>query len=144
MPSRQYCDRLARRSGIEIRPTKDGLQSVDVAELVLATNRPLFIDAYGSNIAKAFPTYPYGLLFRVLPRGERPPPIEEVYALNRRLFEAFDLNYPFPGNDAEFATELHRMYARVWHILADGLGHAGRRDDQAYALGLAEALDVRD
>lgn len=140
VPSLAYRDRLARRSGIRIEPTADGVRSVDVAEQVLATNRPLLIDAFQSNIAKAFPTYPYGLLFRVLPRGSRLPPIEEVFEINRALFEGFDLSYRFPGRDDEFATELHFMYARVWEIIAQGLAASRRTEELPVALELSKAL----
>jgi len=144
VPSPSYRARLARRTGIEIVATAEGVRSVDVAAQVLATGRPLFIDAFGANIANSYPTYPYGVVFRVLPRGQRPPPVDEVFALNRRLFEAFELDYPVPGTDAEFATELHALYARVWDVLARGLQAAGRRDEAAIAVQFANALAPQD
>jgi len=139
-----YRDRLASRAGIKIVPSATGVTTVEVAEQVLAMKRPLFVDPYNSNIAKSFPIYPYGILFRILPHGERPPPIEDVFALNRAMFEGFDLGYPIPGPDDEYATELHKLYARVWTMIAQGLGVAGHRDEQAIAKAFAMALSPRD
>jgi hypothetical protein len=144
IPSLAYRERLARRSGISIVPTAEGVQSVAVAEQILATGRPLFIDPFGGNIAKAFPSYPYGVLFRVLPKGQAPPPILEVFAINQNLFKGFDLGYRFPGLHDEHATELHFMYARVWQIIAQGLAVDGRREERAISLEFEKALIPRE
>lgn len=144
MRSRIYRARLARRAGIELDPDATSTTTVEVAELVLAMQRPLFIDAYNSNIAKAFPTYPYGILFRVLPRGVQAPSIVDVFTLNRDIFEKFELGYEPPGLDDEYATDMHQQYARLWHILARGLAAAGHREQQAVAAAFAEALAPRE
>jgi hypothetical protein len=144
VPSPTYRERLARRAGIHIVPGPSGVTTVEVAEQVLASERPLFIDAYNSNIAKALPTYPYGVLFRVVRRGEPLPPVEQVFAINRVLFENFDLAYEPPGLDDEYATNIHKEYARLWHILARGLAAAGRREEAAIANAFAEALAPKE
>jgi hypothetical protein len=144
VPSATYRERLARRAGIHIVPGPNGVTTVEVAEQVLATDRPLFIDPYNSNIAKALPSYPYGVLFRIVRRGEPLPPVEEVFALNRALFDKFDLAYEPPGFDDEYATNIHKEYARLWHILARGLGAAGRREEEAIANAFADALAPKE
>jgi hypothetical protein len=144
VPSPTYRERLAQRAGIRIVPGPNGVTTVEVAEQVLATDRPLFIDPYNSNIAKALPSYPYGVLFRIVRRGEPLPSIEDLFALNRALFDKFDLAYEPPGFDDEYATNIHKEYARLWHILARGLGAAGRREDEAVANAFAEALAPKD
>ena len=142
IPSPTYRQRLERRIGIVTAAT--GASTVEVADQVIAKGLPLFIDPFNSNIAKAFPTYPYGILFRVLPRGTAVPSIDEVFALNKAMFERFDLSYAVPGFDDEHATELHHHYARLWHILAQGLEAAGRREEQGIANAFAEALAPHD
>ncbi|HUS31602.1 MAG TPA: DUF2723 domain-containing protein [Kofleriaceae bacterium] len=140
VPSLTYRQRMAK-SGIDLEPRANGrITTVDVAEQVLAKGRPLLIDPYNSNIAQAFPTYPFGILFRVVPKEQRPPSIEEVFTTNRDLFEHFDFSYPMPGFDDEYATDLHQQYARLWHTLAKGLEMAGRGEDAAVANAFAEAL----
>lgn len=144
VPSPTYRARLARRAGIEIVAHDKTITTVAVAEQVLAMKRPVYIDPFNSNIAAAFPTYPYGVLFRVLPRGHAPPPIEEVFALNRSLFENFDLSYPVPGLVDDHATDLHQHYERVWRIIAQGLEVAGRREELAIARTFADALAPKE
>jgi hypothetical protein len=136
---------MARTAGIDLEPRETGrITTVDVAAQVLAKDRPLFIDPYNSNIAQAFPTYPYGILFRVLPKGTQPPPIEDVFTLNRDLFEHFDLSYPVPGFDDEYATDLHQQYGRLWDTLSRGLAASGRGEDAAVARAFAEALAPKE
>jgi hypothetical protein len=99
---------------------------------------------YNSNIAQAFPTYPYGILFRVLPRGSQPPTIQDVFALNRDMFEHYDLSYAVPGLDDEYATDLHQQYGRLWDTLSRGLLASGRQEDAAVARAFAEALAPKE
>lgn len=139
-----YRERVRRRAGISVdRPEANEKLSVQVAERALATGRPVFIDPYQANIATSFPTYPYGLVFRVLPRGSTPPPITEVLAENRTLYARYVLDYPIPGPDDQLATQFHIHYARAWRIIGDALARSGRRDDEAFARQMAEALAPR-
>ncbi len=144
LPSKVYRERIAQRTGITIVTNSEGARGVDLAAQVLASGRPLFIDQFGASIAAEFPTYPYGLVFRVVPPGQQSPSIEEVFALNKRLFEAYELDYPIPGSDAEFATELHLQYARTWRMIAKGLAAAGRAEDAVTAMAFADALAPHD
>jgi hypothetical protein len=142
----QYRERLAKRLGFAFEGITAGSSeklSVKLAEQVLATGRPLFIDPYQANIASALPSYPYGLLFRVLPRGSAPPPLEEVFQINKSLFERYRLDYASPGTDDVLATQYHFLYARMWAMLADSLARAGNGEAAQYAHDMAEALAPR-
>ena len=128
MKSPEYRERLKRRLGFSLPDGDGALTSVEVAEEVFAHGRALVIDAFGGNIARAFPTYPYGLVFRVLSRDTPPPPLREQYEQNKALFDTFDLEYPWPGDDDEPAAMIHVQYARTWMLLAQGLLAAGDRE----------------
>lgn len=139
-----YRERIRQRTGIVITAAEgDERVSVLIATQALDTKRPLFIDPYQANIAAAYPTYPYGLVFRVLPAGTVPPPIEQVFAINRDLYARYIFGYEVPGADDQLATQFHFHYARAWRTIAEGLAHAGRREEQALALEYADALAPR-
>src|SRR5262249_25439335 len=113
-----YRERLARR-GIAINTHAEGTPSVRVAEAILASGRPLFVDLSLGNVLKELPSYPVGTLFRVLPRGQPRPPIDEVAEINRRWFASLELDYPLPGPDDEYPTQIHASYASTWRIIAE-------------------------
>jgi hypothetical protein len=142
--TRWYRERLARR-GLVIDTAEKGPPSVLLAEQILASGRPLLVDTALGNILKEFPSYPYGMmLFRILPRGQPLPSLDEVAALNRTWFAALDLDYPLPGMDDEYATLMHDEYAMVWRIIADGYATLGRRDAAAEAAARMQALRPRE
>jgi len=138
-----YRDRLAR-SGIVIDTSKDARDaikpSVRVTEQILASGRPVFVDRTLSNVLAALPSYPYGTLFRVLPRGQPNLSIDEIAANNRDWFKSLDLNYPRPGPDDDYPTLIHNGYANTWKIIAAGFNAAGRPEDAADAVALAREL----
>jgi hypothetical protein len=121
VPSPQYRARIARIANLDLATSAAGARSVDVAEKIFASGRPLFVDAYGANIARAFPSYPFGVLFRALPPSSPLPSIQELYRMNLALFEHFALDYSQPGLDDDHATQLHAQYARLWDTLARAL-----------------------
>ena len=136
-----YRARIARRSGIVIeRPTGDEKVSVTIAEKALATGRPVFIDPYQANIAQAFATYPYGLVFRVLPKGAVPPTVEQVFEMNKQLYASYQLDYVFPGPGDQLPAQIHRNYARAWTMIAQALAAAGRTDLRDEARAIAAQL----
>jgi hypothetical protein len=135
-----YRERANRRLGIVTTALTEREATGEFIEQVFAKGRPLFIDGYQGKIAKYYPNYPFGLLFRVLPKGSAGPTIEQVLVINKALFARFDLAYPRPDNDSEIATKFHTLYARVWTILAQGLEAKGNREDAAYAIEMARAL----
>jgi hypothetical protein len=134
-----YRDRIARH-GLVMRQDPDEAASVALAREAFAQGRPVFIDHFESTIAAAFPTYPYGILFRVLPPDAKAPSLEEVVDINRALFAHFDLAYPKPGPDEGFATEVHQDYADTWNLFASALARSGKLDDAGWAQGLARQL----
>ena len=141
-----YRDRLARRTGIVVVKPRDAAEkvTVTVAAQALATGRPVFIDPFQANIAAAFPTYPYGLVFRVLPRGTPLPRIEDIFAINRDVYARYEFGYPFPGPDDQFATQYHRIYARTWTAIAQALSPVRHREQRAFALSMAAELAPGD
>ena len=110
------------------------------ADAVLATGRPLFVDALQKHVLEAFPTYPYGILFRVLPKGSTLPSIREVFAINRDLYAKFQFGYPVPTPDAPWPMHVHERLARPWQIIHDALVVDGDPDDAAFALELGRSL----
>ena len=110
------------------------------ARLFLGNGRPVFVYWWEQELRAKFPSYQFGVLVRLLPPGRTPPPIGEVFELNRELFLKFDLSYPLPGKHDEFATWVHRKYAGTWGRLAEELQNAGKAGEAATAIDLARAL----
>jgi len=106
-----------------------------------ADGRPVFVYWGESELRQTYPSYTFGVLVRLLPRGGTPPPIAEVFMLNREMFEHFDLSYPLPGKSDQFATWVHRKYVGTWARLAEALQAAGLRAEAATAIELARALN---
>lgn len=96
------------------------------------------------ELTRAFPTYPYGTVIEVLPHGAPVPATAEVVARNKALYEAFELGYPRPGPDDEFATAVHYRYASTWNLLARKLAGEGKRDEAAWAASIARELGPED
>ncbi len=113
---------------------------VHAVEGVLATGRPLFVDASERGVLERFPHYPYGILVRVLPRDAHAPSLDEVLALNKAVYATFRLGYELPGADDEWATAVHRRYARTWEVLGVELDHVGKHEDAAWAFGAAREI----
>jgi hypothetical protein len=127
-----YRERIRDKTGVDLSvlvEEKGATPSVRVAELMIATGRPVFIDAFQANIAKAFPIYPYGALYRVLPRGTAPPPIDELFAINKALYAKFRFDYPLPSPGDDLAAQAHVLYARTWRAIASGLPPGASRDE---------------
>ena len=136
-----YRARFAR-DGFAFEPGPGDLKR-EVAAAVLATGRPLFVAATEGDSLEPLQLYPFGILFRVLPAGQRFPSVAEVFALNRKLFDAFSLAYPRPGPDDEYAAWAHQHYARVWQRIGDEAARAGRRDDAVTSYALMRELSPR-
>ena len=136
--------RVRERTGIEViqvpRGSEDKL-SVKVCEQALATGRRVFVDPYQANIAASFPTYPYGLLFRVLPRGSALPSVVEVFAINKQIYADYKFGYAFPGPEDQIATTFHEHYARVWKMIAGSLGD--HPEEQAFARAMFDELSPK-
>src|SRR4030095_15996697 len=94
--------RIKQQLGISIPALNDGSDqkpSVVVAEQILASGRPLYIDSFQGNIDARFPVSPGGLLYRVLPRGTAVPSIDQLFAINQAIYERYRFGYEFPHAD---------------------------------------------
>lgn len=137
-----YAKRMMAR-GI-FAPDGDAPPVVRTVDYLLSKGRPVFVTRYSNNISrdvvKHFPTYLYGPVLRVLPRGTQVPSLDEIFAANKRIYDAFQLGYAIPGGDDEFATMIHQRYAGPWLVLARKLEAAGKRDDAAWAAEAARII----
>jgi hypothetical protein len=135
--------RIAKQLGIQIRelPQESAQKlSVVVAEQILASGRPLFIDTFQGNIATSFPVYPTGLLYRVLPHGSTLPSIDELFELNQALYDRYRFGYEFPHRTDLVPAFFHTAYAETWRAIAAGLARAGKQERAEIARRTAEAL----
>ncbi len=136
-PYRARAERaLGRRFPFPLGPN---VPTVQVAETALATGRAVFLtDVFTPAIPRALPTYPYGTVIRVLPRGERAPPPDALLAANEALFQRYTLR-PTGTALPPWHADAQAAYARPWLTLADA-ATAARRPDLAAALRARAAL----
>jgi hypothetical protein len=80
------------------------------------------------------------VLYRLLPPGTAAPSTAEIAMTNRDLFRAFDLDYPRPHRDDDFAAVAHRRYAAAWAAIAQLLEAAGDVDGARDAIEVARQL----
>jgi hypothetical protein len=137
-----YRERVARR-GI-IGGAGPGSPEVRLVAALLAAGKPVFVDRLQRDVIESFPTYPHGVLMHVLAPGTALPSVHEVFELNERLFAEFTLDYPRPGPDDEFATEVHRRYAATWEMIGTMLERSGDRELAQRANEHARALAPAD
>jgi hypothetical protein len=123
-------------------PLPDGPEpaSLRLARAALATGRPLFVDSLATDVLAALPHYPIGGVFRVLPPGSKPPPLDELLARNRELFLERYVLAPTPSAEDDWSAEVFARYARTWAELGQLLEAAGRTDEAGHAYGLASQL----
>jgi hypothetical protein len=116
-----------------------------LGDALLATGRLVFVDPGLAGALAGFPSYPFGVVDRLLPRGTPPPPAGDVAAQNRDLYRAFDLDYPRPGKADDFAAVAHRRYTASWAAIAGLLDaaddHAAARDAVEVARALQPVQD---
>jgi hypothetical protein len=139
------CSELLRRDWYRTGWARRGLAmpilpDARLREILLATGRPVLVDRGLTAMLAASPSYPFGVLYRVLPRGTAPPPAAEIAAQNRELFGAFDLDYLRPGRDDDFAAVAHRRYAASWAAIAERLDATGDHEGARDALDVARSL----
>lgn len=136
----EYRQRLRERSGIVALTPGDKFASTAIANDVLRRGLSMFVDSTKNQVLQTFPSYPFGSLFRVLPPGSPRPPIADVFAENKAIYESFDLDYPRPTRDDDYAAHEHERYARIWSIIARALAADGKREEAATADAFADAL----
>lgn len=129
LPMPHYRARIERRLGRPFAfPATRSIPTVPVAEAALATGRPVFLtNVFTASIPRALPVYPEGVVLRVLPRDERPPPPDQVLARNEALFARYRVR---PGRRVlpPWQATAQMEYARTWGALADAATAAGRPD----------------
>jgi hypothetical protein len=133
-----YRERVARR-GVTSAPGP-GSPKEQLVRHLAARGVPVLVDHLQQDIIRALPTYPHGVLMRVVPPGEKTPTVIDVLSLNESLFAAFALDYPRPGPDDEFATEVHARYAYTWELIAKALDREGYKQQAARARMHAQKL----
>ncbi len=124
-----YRRRVERALGRRLPfPEGSSVSTVAVAETALSLGRPVLLtDVFSAGIPRALPTYPFGTMIRVLPRGERVPPPDAILGANDALYARFALRparVPLPPWQSDAQT----TYARTWSTLADLADHARRPD----------------
>jgi hypothetical protein len=127
IPARWY---RARMLGI---PATTG---PSLAAALLGTQRPLFVDPSLTRVLTMYPNYPFGIVMRVLPVGALVPSAGQIADINRDLYRMFDLDYPRPGHNDEYAAIVHHRYAASWAAIARRLDAEGDR------AGALEAFDL--
>lgn len=130
-----YRARVAAK-GVVAAGNMPGSPLQKVVGTLVAMGRPVFVDRLQTEVIASFPTYPHGILIRVLPPGTEVPSIPDIIALNKQLYGSFRLDDPRPGSDDDYANEVHRRYAGIWDILSRAAERAGRRElaDEARTL----------
>lgn len=134
-----YRRRVERSLGASLSAVSRA-RNVDTAALasvVLGLGRPLYLaEAASPVITRSFPSYPDGLLVRVLPRGSAAPTLREVLGANERRFAAYRQQPAAEAPTTPWLRNARERYARPWLTLADAVRSAGRPD-------IAERLRVR-
>jgi hypothetical protein len=144
------CSELLRRDWYRARWARRGLvmpfdPGAPLGEVLLRTGRPVFVDPGLTALRAKFPSYPFGVVYRLLPTTMAVPPPSEIAVLNRDLFRAYDLDYTQPHKDDDFAAVAHRRYTATWAAIAVLLDAAGDRDQASDAFEVARSLQpVRD
>jgi hypothetical protein len=118
------------------------LATLGQREAVLA-DRPLLVDGAQRDVLSVLPSYPYGVLDRVLPRGASVPSLADVIAIDREVYARFDLDDVHPDADDDFAAVAHLRYAATWRRLAKALAGAGDPAGAAQLTELARDLAPR-
>lgn len=133
-------ERIERELGFAIPKVGNDIFVAHFAQKVLESGRPLFVDTFQKHVLEAYPSYPFGILFRVLPAGTVRPPIKDVFAINKELYGRFVLDYPKPAWSAPWPAHVHERLTRTWQIIHDALVADHDPDDAAFALEMARAL----
>lgn len=138
LPVRTYRAAWAER-GLSLPPST----GPRLAQALLSTGRPVVVDPTLTRILSAFPSYPLGVLVRVVPVGASLPAASEVAAINRDLYRAYDLDYRYPDLDDGYAAVAHHRYAASWASIARLLDRSGDREGARDAFEVTKQLRPR-
>ncbi len=140
LSAKWYTDRVREQTGLALTHQGTDIDLGLVFDAVHASGRPLFLsDALSPEVASRLNTYPDGLLIRVLPHGQAPPPPMQVIASMDARYAAFT-HTPDPDahpNSWDYIVGEH--YARGWTSLAEAASNAGA-DELATQLYARAAL----
>jgi hypothetical protein len=137
-----YAERITQRGvGMVAGPPYPSQQ---LALGVLQSGRPLFVDLAQRRILELFSGYPHGTVVRIVPRGQKGPPLDDIVKLNRELYDRFEFPYDLPGRDDDLITALHERYASTWNTLGRKLESVGRKADADEAFARARAIGPQD
>jgi hypothetical protein len=133
-----YRAQLGARLGVTLVGPRNGtLSTVELAQQLLATGRPVLLTHFATDaIPRALPTYPIGTLIRVLPADAVAPPPRALEAENEAVFARMSPPGGLSAPDS-WAGDLQASYARPWSALAfaftDDPAHAARLRARAHA-----------
>lgn len=134
-----YRDRVAARGVVAERADEPAL--VALADHVLAAGGAIFVEQDAPDVLRVRGGVPFGPLVRVLAVGAARPSLAEVEAQNDAVYAAFDLGYPRPSRDDEWATVAQDRYAAGWRAIAYALAAAGHASEADGARARASALE---
>lgn len=101
---------------------------VALVDLAFSLGRPVLLtDVLDAQLVSVFPSYPFGTLIRLLPRGTSLPSPESVEQQNLDVFAAFRRWDRTPRDD-EWASAVLPTYQRPWVALARMFDRRGDRD----------------
>jgi hypothetical protein len=111
-------------------PQEQTSDDAALVDQVFSLGRPVLLtDVFDAQLAKVFPSYPFGTLIRLLPRGAPLPAPESVENENLSVFAAFR-RWDLTPRDDEWARAVLPTYQRPWVALARIFE---RRGDEARA-----------
>ena len=126
----------------------DGIASIppgpQLARALMMKRIPVFVDPSRTDILTVYPSYPYGTLMRVLPPGTQVPSLDELTALNTKVYDAFVIDYPIPSRSDDYAAFAQLRYGDAWVYLGGKLDAAGRKADAQRAYTIAAGIGPVD
>jgi hypothetical protein len=135
-----YIDDVEAALGFQIPPGKEP-RSVRTIREAFKHGRPVLIDRkVGQQTGLDLANYPYGILIRLLPRGEPAPSVEEVFEINKKIYAALDLNYSRPYRTDDWSARMHFDHAASWRAIAEGLKARGDEADAEWASDVSLGL----
>ncbi|HEV7554777.1 MAG TPA: hypothetical protein VGO00_04930, partial [Kofleriaceae bacterium] len=126
----------------------DGIATIppgpQLARALMMKRVPVFVDPARTDILTVFPSYPYGTLMRVLPPRTPVPSLDELVAINTKVYDAFVIDYAIPSMTDDYATFAQRRYADAWVYIGGKFDAAGRKDDAQRAYAIATGIGPVD